>query len=704
MSAHTNTEPISPFRPRWRLTTLPREARDTFFLLAVIAWTVMPHLLHLPLWCAALTLTVLLWRARLAWVGAALPGRWVLLGVLLLAIGLTFWSYRTVLGKEPGVALLVSLMALKTLELRARRDSFVVFFLGFFLILTHFVFSQSLLVALAMVVSVWGLLTALVLAHMPVGQPALRRAAGLAGRTALLGAPIMVLLFLLFPRIGPLWGVPQDGEGSTGLSNSLRMGRMAEIALSETVVMRLRFFGVPPQPSEQYFRGPVLTRFDGQEWLPMFSSSFGERGVLAPDLQVQGRPIEYELTLEPMKLRVVPLLEASVDAPAVEGAQTQLTMRDDLQWLAPARIFDRIRLKAQAFPRFRHGPSESELGLQDHLALPAGHNPRTLAWAAELRRQMPTADANSLAAAVYRHVRTGGYTYTLAPGTYGENNRLAAIDEFWLDRKEGFCEHFAASFVVVMRAMDVPARIVTGFQGMDEVPVDGYYAVRQSAAHAWAEYWQAGQGWIRADPTSAVAPDRIERSVRLAPAPGLVGSAMNAIDPAFFKRLRNAWEGLNNRWNQWVLNYARGQQLDLLKNLGFKSPRWEDAAVVLVAILSLSAMVGAAWAWWDRRQVSPWMRQLEALRQALGNLGVPMSPSDTPRILGARLLEMSRSWSSQQQARATALVDMLESWDRQRYGVSARAHPDSGLTRQFRNMAGLLRKELHQTTPSHPRP
>ena len=167
----------------------------------------------------------------------------MLVAVLVLALGLTFWSYRTLLGKEPGVTLAVALMALKTLELRARRDAFVVFFLGFFLILTHFLYSQSLAVALAMLVSVWGLMTALVLAHMPVGQPSLKQASGLAARTALLGAPVMALLFLLFPRIGPLWGVPQDGISKTGLSNSLKMGSVAEVASDDAVAMRIRFEG-----------------------------------------------------------------------------------------------------------------------------------------------------------------------------------------------------------------------------------------------------------------------------------------------------------------------------------------------------------------------------------------------------------------------------------------------------------------------------
>lgn len=676
-----------------RLSSLPRETRDTFFLLAVIAWTVLPHLLHLPLWCAALTLSVLVWRARLAWAGSALPSRWVIVAVLVVALGLTLWSYRTVLGKEPGVALLVSLMALKTLELRARRDAFVVFFLGFFLLLTHFVFSQSMAVAAATVISVWGLLTALVLAHMPVGQPALRQAATLAGRTALFGAPIMVVLFVLFPRIGPLWGVPQDGLASTGLSNQMRFGSVAELAQNDAIAMRLRFFDAVPAPSQQYFRGPVLSRFDGEEWLPLLSSGFGERGQLDAKLGVQGPALRYEMTLEPLKLRVIPLLEASVEPPRFDGTSIKATMRNDLQWLAEQRLFERVRLTATAHPRFSHGPSDAALGLQDHLSLPAGYNPRTLAWAADLRRRMPTATANELAQALYTHIRSAGYTYTLAPGVYGETNPRQNIDEFWLDRKEGFCEHFAASFVVVMRALDVPARVVTGFQGMDPIPVDGYYIVRHSAAHAWAEYWQEGSGWVRADPTAAIAPDRIERSLRLAPAPGLVGGAINAVNPALLRQLRDAWEGLNNRWNQWVLNYTRGQQLDLLKKLGFQSPSWEDLAILLVGLFSGLALVGAGWAWWDRHRISPWVRQWEHMLKLLQPLALDTG-EHTPPLSVAKQLRQHGEKNANKRNTMEQLAQLLERLDAQRYGMHARIHPDRNLTRQFAALTKQLRAKL----------
>jgi hypothetical protein len=198
------TAPGNRWAQRWE--RLPREARDTLFQLAVITWTAGPHFTHLPPWCTGLTLLLLAWRARIALTHGGLPRRAWVVALLALATGLTLWSERTLLGKDAGVTLLVVLLALKTLEQRARRDALVVFFLGFFLTLTHCLYSQSMFTALSMLVSTWGLLTAQVLSSMPVGLPSLRRAGATAARVALLGVPLMVLLFVLFPRFGPCGG------------------------------------------------------------------------------------------------------------------------------------------------------------------------------------------------------------------------------------------------------------------------------------------------------------------------------------------------------------------------------------------------------------------------------------------------------------------------------------------------------------------
>jgi transglutaminase-like putative cysteine protease len=619
-----------------RLKTLPRESRDTLFLLAVIAWVLLPQVNELPWWCSALAAGILLWRARLAFSTQALPGRWWLLALLAISIGATLLTHRTLLGRDAGVTLLVILLALKTLELRAKRDAFVVFFLSFFTMLTNFFYSQSLLTAFSMLLGLLGLLTALVNAHMPVGKPPLIHAAKTAGWMALLGAPVMVLLFVLFPRLAPLWGVPSDAmTGRSGLSATMQVGTIASLALDSSVAMRIAFEGRPPPQRDLYFRGPVLSSFDGREWRPSSSSRFPSRYRLTDNLTVLGPPISYEVTLEPTSRPWLFVMEAAAQSPELPNFRTR--MGSDLQWLTDRPITDLVRYKVQSHPAFRHGPEKQEVGLQEFVELPPGFNPRTLALAAEMRRDPRYAQGGTqaLVQAAMERLRTGGYTYTLEPGVYGPNT----ADEFWFDRKEGFCEHIASAFVVLMRAMDVPARIVTGYQGGEANSVDGFWVLRQSDAHAWTEVWEAGKGWVRVDPTSAVAPGRTGAFQRLAAPQGLVGQAFGNFSPTLAAQFRATWEAINNRWNQWILNYTQGKQLQLLKDIGFESPSWEDLSYVLLGIIVLASLVGVAWGLWDRSRHDPWLRLLGRARKQLGKDGLVSHAGTSPRQLATQVLE-----------------------------------------------------------------
>ena len=667
---------------------LPRDARDTLFLLFVIAWVIGPQVGVLPLWASLLAGGLLLWRGWLAFKGLPLPGRWVLSIPLVLAIAGTLYTHRTILGRDAGVTLIVMLLALKMLELRARRDAMVVFFLGFFTMLSNFFFSQSLLTAAAMLVALLGLLTALVNAHMPVGRPPLSQAFRTAGTMALLGAPIMAALFLLFPRMAPLWGMPSDSmTGRSGLSGAMKVGNMAELALDDSVAMRVRFDtpgGAAPPQSALYFRGPVFARFDGTEWLPLSGRSGDltlSRASTPANLQVQGEPVRYEVTLEPHQRPWLLLLDAAVDKPVVAGMDTFMTQ--DLQWLTSRPINDIVRYKATSYPQFTHGPSAPTASLRVYTELPAGFNPRTLALAQQMQSDPQItanavsgpARAEALVQAALTRLRTGGYLYTLEPGVYGQHT----ADEFWFDRKEGFCEHIASAFVVLMRALDIPARIVTGYQGGDRNPVDNAWTVRQSDAHAWAEVWIAGRGWVRVDPTGAVSPGRVGAFQRLRAPQGAFASAMGAvISPGFAQNLRAFWEATNNRWNQWVLNYTQSRQLDLLKSLGFESPSWQDLTMVLVCLILLAAVGGMGWSLWERSQHDPWLRLLARTRQRLARAGLDLPDTLPPRAMAERA-------QAQFGTSATALAHWLLRLEQQRYAQ----HPHDEwkrLRREFRTL------------------
>ena len=620
-----------------KLAHLPRDSRDTLFLLVVIAWVVMPQVSNLPLWCSVLAAGVLLWRGLLAWQSKPLPSKWWLLILLVVTVTATLNTHRTLMGRDAGVTMIVVLLALKTLELRAKRDAFVVFFLSFFTMLTNFFFSQSLLTAAAMLIALLGLLTALVNAHMPVGKPPLLQAAKTAGWMALLGAPVMALLFVLFPRFAPLWGVPSDAmSGRSGLSASMQVGNIASLALDETIAMRVRFPGNAPPQSDLYFRGPVLSSFNGRDWQPL-RSGLPPRMQLPANLQVSGEATRYEVTLEPNNRPWVFVLDATQAKPLLPNAQ--VVMNNDLQWIADRPFTDLTRYSAASHTSFRYGPLQSQVALQEYVALPASFNPRTLQLAADLRRtpELQNAGAAQTVEAVLQRLRTGGYTYTLDPGVFG----IHTADEFWFDRKEGFCEHIASSFVILMRALDVPARVVTGYQGGERNSIDGFWVIRQSDAHAWAEVWMAGQGWVRVDPTSAVAPGRTGSFTRLQARQGAIASALSGVfgtvNPSLLANMRAAWDAVNNGWNQWVLNYTQAKQLNLLKDIGFETPSWEDLFYVLLAILVGVSLCGAAWTLWDKNRHDPWLRLLWRARKRLTKAGISLAPNSPPRSMADKL-------------------------------------------------------------------
>ncbi|MDH4482601.1 MAG: DUF3488 and transglutaminase-like domain-containing protein [Rhodoferax sp.] len=660
-----------------RLQKLPRDSRETLFVLLVVAWVLMPQVTQLPLWCSALAGTLLLWRGYLALAGRALPGRWLLTAVLALALASTWLVYGTLLGREAGVMLIVLLLALKTLEMRAQRDAFVVFFLGFFAILTQFFQSQSLATAAYMLVALLGLLTALVHANMPGSASALGRAVGIACRMAALGTPLMVVVFMLFPRVAPLWGVADEAPSArSGLSATVSVGSMAELALDDSIALRLRFEGAQPRGTSLYFRGPVLSQFDGREWLPLERNDTDQR---PSGLQVRGEPLRYEVTLEPSANPWLLVLDATPEAPTQTDRQAKPTA--DLQWLDKAdpraNLRDLRRYRAESYLQFQYGPREWTPALQAFTQLPVGSNPRTREWAAQLQANtaVPEGDASALSAIVLARLRSGEYRYTLLPGVYGADT----ADEFWFERKAGFCEHIASAYVVVMRALGVPARLVTGYQGAQRNALDGYWTVRQSDAHAWAEIWQVGLGWVRVDPTAAVSPWRIGETTRLA-APR--GPAAELIGPAGYRLwadARMAWEAVNNRWNQSVLNYGQSAQMDILKKLGFTAPSWEALGYLLAGGISTIALLGAVWAGLPQRRRDPWHALLERTHHRLTALGLTLPPSATPR-------QMARQAQVRWGDEAGRLNQWLFDLERCRYGNSSDTYSVVRLSKTWRTL------------------
>ena len=340
--------------------------------------------------------------------------------------------------------------------------------------------------------------------------------------TLLKAIPLAAALFLLFPApVRTVVGHAGRSErGSTGLSNSMSPGSISRLLESDEIAFRARFEGTPPAHDRLYWRGPVFGTFNGRTWSPIVRAPNE-----APPLNIEADPTlgrsAYEVTLEPHKRDWLFALEAPAALPKLDAMQTRLT--PEMQLLAGGLDPGTHPLRDALPHRFpTRCPGSTPPNLHDWVELPAGYNPRTLQFAEELRSRVrrdstdsPTRDTQ-LVNAVLDHLRRGGYSYTLTPPALGRNS----VDEFLFDTRQGFCEHYSSAFVFLMRALAVPARVVTGYQGGELNPVDGFMTVRQSDAHAWTEVWLPGRGWVRVDPTAVVAPIRIDRGAGGAARPG----------------------------------------------------------------------------------------------------------------------------------------------------------------------------------------
>ena len=667
---------------RAQVSSAARERRDVMVLLLAVAFVALPQFEHLPLWAIGVIGALWGWRVWITLRNLPLPGRVAMLPLLAVAAGAVWLHYRTLLGREAGVTFLLLLLALKLLEMRATRDVFVVVFLCFFILLTQFLHSQALPVALMTLGAVLALFFVLVSVSLKADDLPAGRKLRLVGAIALKAVPLTAVLFLLFPRLdNPLWGLPRDAfAGGSGLSNSMSPGGISRLLQSEAIAFRVRFDGTPPDNEQLYWRGPVFGSFDGRTWTPL-----ARRGAGNPPLQIDADPasvIGYTVTLEPSQRDWLFALEMPAGLPQAPDLQARVT--GDGELLAGRPIMERTRYEVRSFTAFSYGLNETEPSLGKWLALPSGFNPRTLKFAADLRARLEAAgstgetarDELRLVEAVLDHFRNGGFRYTMEPPLLGRHS----VDEFLFNTRLGFCEHYSSTFVVLMRALGIPARVVTGYQGGEVNPLDGFMTVRQADAHAWAEVWLAGHGWTRIDPTSAVAPVRIEQGLReLARRSGAsslfaIGADSDAGWARAIQRLRFSWEALENSWNQWVLTYSARQQMNLLDRLGFV-PNWSVLGLLLALAVSVVATVLAVVSLRHRVRRDP-LADLEArFRSRLERAGLQCQATDGLRALNGRL---ANELAPAARKEAEIILRALERW---RYSPASVSVPPAAVRR-----------------------
>jgi transglutaminase-like putative cysteine protease len=645
---------------------LSRDKSDTLLLLGTCVLVLAPHAAHLPGWVVLAGCVILFWRAWVTFRGDRMPPRWLLLPLAVLSMGAVYLTHKTLLGREAGVSMLALLLTLKLLEMHAKRDLFVVLFLSFFLVLTSFFYSQSIGVALMTIAAVVAILTTQLSFQYTGVVPPLRQRLRLGATILALAAPLTLVLFLLFPRIqGPLWGLPSDAHaGRSGLSDTMAPGNISNLALSEEIAFRVKFTDSPPPQSQLYWRAVVLGRYDGRTWLPLQSAA---RNFPQGSVNLRGTPVRYQVTLEPNGRRWLFAMDLPQSIPQLTN--NSAVLGPDMQLLARRPINERVRYDATSHVDYDLQPNENPLVLEQWLQLPAGLNPRTHALAARLREQHN--NNGEIVNAVLRLFRTEKFSYTLEPPLLGTH----VVDEFLFETRAGFCEHYSAAFVMLMRAAGIPARVVTGYQGGQINPVDDFMTIRQSDAHAWAEVWLENRGWTRVDPTAAVAPDRIQMNLaRAIPRPLLGGLiSVDASRMAWLSKLqlfRQNWDAVSNAWNQWVLSYTPETQQNLMRSLGFAEANWRTMTALMFAVGAAVMAIIAIPLVRGRSRLDPIEAIYRSLCQQMARRGYPKAVHEGPRAYSQRLTAADTPLAPQTKAAVARFLNFYESV---RYGTPAKA-------------------------------
>lgn len=579
---------LLPLRP----STMSRDKADTLLLLLTCCFVLVPFMAYNPTWLNLAVTALMLWRAWISLRGHLLPEKWQLTVVTAILSAGVYFHFHVWLSKDAGIAFLIVLICLKMLELHARRDAVAVIFVCYFLLVGQLLYSQSLLAALYLIFCT-GLLISTQLAfqyHQLTPTFSVRLLNGY--KVVAMAMPLALILFVFFPRFqGPLWGKQQGNiSGITGLSDSMEPGNIAELALSDQIAFRVKFPGYTPSPLQLYWRAIVLDSFDGKRW----SASLSSRIPVDP-APMQNVGVIQELIMEPHNRHWLFGLDRPDHMNTYNGTPVARTdhqygyLNHYGEMRSPGLIQDRIRYTVTSNLNGTDAfimPKERIEVLGRALQLPGGTNPLTVQWAQDLSKK--GGDHLQLANLILRFFHEQPFRYTLDPPPTGTNQ----TDDFMFTTQAGFCEHYASAFVVIMRAMHIPARIVTGYQGGEINPVDGLMTVRQSDAHAWAEIWVEQRGWIRFDPTAAVAPDRVEHGIRSSfPNQNLttmLGFSQITWVSDITRQLQSGWDAVNSAWNLWVLNYSLDKQKDLLSSLsGIAYPQAAQLGIAMMIAASL---------------------------------------------------------------------------------------------------------------------
>lgn len=563
-------------------------------LLAGLLLVCIPHFSHLPAWLNLVIFCLICWRAAYELQLLPIPGKKILFILTIMLLTGILFSYHTLIGRNAGSALLLGLLSLKLFEIKSYRDVTIIINLALFSIVINFLFSQSIPVALTMIAALLFLFTALIgfqhdykqLSHVqPVPTQVINKNEKfhfkLVTKILIQSVPFAIVIFVLFPRVsGPLWGLPEDAfSGKTGLTDTMSPGRISKLSNDNSVAFRVNFNTDIPEANKLYWRGPVMWNFDGYNWTAPSKERIAQHHFKFSALN---KETKYTITLEPHNDYWL----FALDIPSVLPERSIYS--SDMQVLSRSRVTKLKQYTLTSYTKYIL-PAINYESLNKYLKLP--DTPNRLLKSQELISTLQDADPQKTVNNVLNYFSTQDFYYSRnAPLLFDD-----PVDEFLFETKRGYCEHYASSFTVLMRLAGIPARVVTGYQGGEINPLDGFMTLRQSDAHAWSEVYLDDKGWVRIDPTAAIPPGNIENTADALRLNSTQKKPAKIFEKSWitkqFQQMRFAWDAVNNRWNQWVLGYNKQQQKALFTAIGIKEISWQGLSQLLFVILGVLTLI-----------------------------------------------------------------------------------------------------------------
>jgi len=654
-------------KTRGRVQTLPGDVyniprHSLLWLLVAVVAVILPHVVRMPWWLTlicgvCIAGRVLIYQGRMSFPGRKLKA----LLVLVLTVLMFVWFGRQIFSTDATVAVLLTGITLKLLEMQRKRDVLLVLYLCYFTIISEFIYSQSIPIAIYMALCVVFITSALMSLNQNPESHQSWRTFRYSTSILLQSVPLMLVFFVLFPRLGPLWSMPlQTASSTTGLSESMAPGDIGNLARSAEVAFRVKFNSNAPPYNQLYWRALTLDEFNGRQWSrgssPDAQLLAAGNMVIRPwyaDIEYLGEPTRYNIILEATNQNWLFTLQM----PRIND--NRMLMRSDYQLSTQRRITQRFTYDMDSHLEFRAEIASDGREQRRARLIPRQANTRAIAWANELRTSVAT--DQDFVNAVLQNFRNEEFFYTLSPALLGDN----PIDEFLFNTREGFCEHYASAFTFLMRAVGIPARVVTGYMGGEYNPYDGTLTVRQYDAHAWSEIWLPEQGWIRVDPTAAVAPHRIEQGSDAALQEQAefmqdnVFSLVRFRNTRLINELRYRIEMVDYAWNRFVLNYDGDTQGQLFRRLFGDMNR----TFIIFGLLGLLfVMVGITVFFLLRVSATPDKSAATRLYlqfcAQLGRQGFARQPGETPLDFMRRVSSMNPQWRNEIEAITRAYVEL----------------------------------------------